>query len=142
MDKNKLRKISKKELLEILLSQAKRIDELEHELNDTKSKLESKKITIDESGSLAEAALKLNGIFECAEEAAKQYLINIKEKCKKIENESKKTSEIERENMLKETEEVCQKKKKKSDEYLKKIELEAIKLKEKQINNSSKKIKL
>jgi len=132
MDNNKLRKISKKELLEILLSQTKRIDELEQELNKTKSKLESKKITIEKSGSIAEAALKLNNIFENAEETAKQYLLNIKEKCKKIENETKKTLQIEKENMLKETEEICKKlktetekycqeKKKEADNYLKNI---------------------
>ena len=146
MDNNKLRKISKKELLEILLSQAKRIDELEQELNKTKSKLESKKITIEESGSIAEAALKLNGIFENAEETAKQYLLNIKEKCKKIENQTKKTLQVEKENMLKETEKICDEKKKEADKIIKKAELEAkkiIKSKEKDIvkkkNNSTKK---
>lgn len=128
MDNNKLRKISKKELLEILLSQAKRIDELEQELNKTKSKLESKKITIEKSGSLADAALKLNGIFENAEETAKQYLYNIKEKCKKIENDSKKMCQLEKEIMLKETEELCNKMKKDADDYLKKVESQANKI--------------
>ena len=47
MDDKKIRKISKKELLEILLSQAKRIDELEQKLEKTESKLNSKRITID-----------------------------------------------------------------------------------------------
>ena len=145
MDDKKLRKISKKELLEILLSQAKRIDELEQELKKAKSKIESKKITIEESGSLAEAALKLNSIFEDAEETAKQYLLNIKDKCKKIENETKKASQLERENMLKETEKLCQQKKKEADEYLKKVESNAqkiIKSKEKtKIKNNSKKNK-
>lgn len=128
MDNQKLRKISRKELLEILLSQAKRIDELEQKLEKAESKLNSKKITIDNSGSLAEASLKLNGIFDDAEEAAKQYLFNIKEKCKKIETETKKNCQIEKENMLKETEELCEKKKKEADKYLKEIELKIKKL--------------
>lgn len=122
MDDNKLRKISKKELLEILLSQAKRIEELEDELKKTQSKLDSKKISIEESGSIAEAALKLNNIFEAAEASIDQYILNIKEKCKKIENETKKECKLEREKMLKETEEICQKKKIEADEYLTKIE--------------------
>ena len=83
MNNNKLRKISKKELLEILLSQAKRIEELEKELKETKEKLESKIITVNESGTLAEAVLKINGIFETAQKSADQYLFNIKEKYKK-----------------------------------------------------------
>ena len=77
MDDKKLRKISRKELLEILLSQAKRIDELEQKLEKAESKLNSKRITIDNSGSIAEASLKLNGIFEnleyTMEDISKQY---------------------------------------------------------------------
>ena len=144
MENKNLKKITKKELLEILLSQAKRIDELEQELNKTKSKLESKKVTIEESGSIAEATLKLNNIFENAEETAKQYLFNIKEKCKKIENETKKACQIEKENMFKETEELCQQKKKEADEYLAQIEKkvkELNKLYEKENNKKTSKNK-
>ena len=57
MDDKKIRKISKKELLEILLSQSKKIEELELELKETKKELESKKIAISSSGYLAEASL-------------------------------------------------------------------------------------
>ena len=114
MDKKELRKFSKKELLEILLSQAKRIEELENELNKTKKKLDSKKIIIEDSGSLAEASLKLNHIFEVAEESANQYLFNVKEKCKKIEIDTKK--EIAK--MLEDTERTCQKKKEDTERYL------------------------
>ena len=104
MNDKKLRKIGKKELLEILLSQAKKIEELEIELEKTQKKLESKKILIEESGSLAEASLKLNNIFEIAQQAADQYLLNVKEKCKKMENDTKKACQMNR--MIKETEKV------------------------------------
>lgn len=117
MDNKELRKFSKKELLEILLSQAKRIEQLEEELNKTKKKLASKKITIENSGSLAEASLKLNNIFENAEATAKQYLFNVKEKCKIIELDTKK----EMTKMLEETEIICQKKKDEAEKYLEKI---------------------
>ena len=103
MNDKKLRKISKKELLEILLEQAKRIEELEMELSNTQKKLDSKIIDISSTGSLAEAVLKLNGIFEKAQETADQYLMNVKEKCTKIENDTK---------------EICDQKKKEADEYL------------------------
>ena len=122
MNNKNFRKISKKELLEILLSQAKRIDELELELKKTRIKLNSKKITINESGSLAEASLKLNGVFSSAQEAVNQYLFNIKEKCKKIENKCKKNCEIEKENMIRETKEICEQMKKEADNYLIQIE--------------------
>lgn len=123
MDDKKLRKINKKELLEILLSQAKRIEELEQQLEKTQKKLDSKKITIENSGSLAEASLKLNGIFEMAQATAEQYLLNIKEKCKKIENDTKKECQIKTEQMIKETEKKCQQKEALAEEKLKKIEL-------------------
>lgn len=137
MDDNKLRKISKKELLEILLEQAKRIEKLEIELTKTKAKLDSKRIVIEESGSIAEAALKLNDIFEVAQKTAEQYMINIKEKCKKIENDTKKECQIQKENMLKETLEKCQQREKEADEYIAKIELKVKELTKKKDNNST-----
>ena len=42
----------------------------------------SRQIDLEEAGSIAEAALKLNGIFEAAQKAAEQYLINVKRVCK------------------------------------------------------------
>ena len=76
--KKDTKKLSKKDMLELLVMQSKKIDELEIELEKTKKELNNKKITIKESGSIAEAALKLNQIFEIAQKAADQYLVNIK----------------------------------------------------------------
>ena len=79
MDKqNNLKKMSKKDLLELLVLQSKKIDKLTNELKETKELLTSKEIIIKESGSIAEASLKLNKIFENAQLAADQYLENIK----------------------------------------------------------------
>jgi len=112
--KNKsLRKTSKKELLEILLEQAKKIEELELKLNETQQALDSKLIAIEETGSLAEAALKLNGIFEVAQQTAEQYLLNVKEKCKKIENDAKNSCLVTKNTNHQENEKVCKQKKKK-----------------------------
>jgi len=106
MDNKEFRKISKRELLEVLLDQAKRIEKLEQELKQTKSKLESKKILIEDSGSLAEAALKLNGIFEAAQQSIDQYTLNVKEKCKKLESDTKKECQLIKEKAMKEIEEL------------------------------------
>lgn len=73
-----LKKLSKKDLLELLVMQSKKIDELDEKLNTTQELLNSKQILISECGSIAEAALKLNKIFEVAQESANQYLENIK----------------------------------------------------------------
>ena len=86
--------MSRKDLLELLVVQSKKIDELELELEQTKTLLNSRQIMISEAGSIAEASLKLNRIFEIAQEAADQYLENIKKidkkKKEKIDKESSK----------------------------------------------------
>ena len=78
MTDKELKKLSRAELLELLLIQTKEVDRLQKELNETKAKLEDKNIIIDNAGSIAEAAIKLNGVFEAAEKAAKQYVENMK----------------------------------------------------------------
>ena len=76
---NDIRRMSKKDLLQLLVMQSKKIDELEEELDKVNKLLASKQIMISEAGSIAEASLKLNKIFESAQEAADQYLENIKQ---------------------------------------------------------------
>ena len=136
MNDKKLRKISKKELLEILLDQAKKIEELEKELDKVQKKLNSKKILIEEAGNLADASLKLNNIFEIAQQSADQYLFNVKEKCKRIENDTKKACQLEKENMLKEVELLCEQKKKEANEYLASVSKRAKELSKKPSRNS------
>ena len=76
-EKAMLKKLSRQDLLEMLIEEEKRVDQLEKELAETKAKLENRKIQIETSGSIAEAALKINGIFEAAQAAANQYLENL-----------------------------------------------------------------
>lgn len=73
-----LKKMSRKELLELLVFISSKNDELQNELNETKKQLNDKRIKIKEAGSIAEAALKLNNIFELAQKAADEYLNNVK----------------------------------------------------------------
>ena len=74
-----LRKLNRTELLEMLIAQSKRLSRVEEELSAAQKELERRKIAITTSGSLAEAALKLNGIFEAADQAAAQYLDSLRE---------------------------------------------------------------
>lgn len=52
-----------------------RIAELTREIEEMKA---SREIELAEAGSIAEAALRLNGIFEAAQQAADQYLMNVR----------------------------------------------------------------
>lgn len=52
----------------------------------------SRAIELEEAGSIAEASLRLNGIFEAAQRSAEQYLMNVKRLSEKAEKEYKGTS--------------------------------------------------
>lgn len=78
MDEKELKRLNRKQLLELLLMQIERADELERRLSETEEKLKSRELTEMNAGSIAEAALKLSGIFEAAQEAADLYLENVK----------------------------------------------------------------
>ena len=78
MTNKELKKLTRAELLEMLLIQSREKQKLEEELAEARKELSEKEIRIAESGSIAEAALKLSGVFEAAQRAADQYLENIK----------------------------------------------------------------
>ena len=61
-----------------MLAQAEEIDDLRAQLAAAKKELENKRIDIQQSGSIAEASLKLTNVFEEAQKAADLYLSNIK----------------------------------------------------------------
>lgn len=117
MADKELKKLTRRELLQMLLVQCEESERLQRELDELtmeheamsesyerlKSKLNvkderlnqkdakiaalvnqikemkaSRFIELTEAGSIAEAALRLNGIFEAAQQAADQYLMNIR----------------------------------------------------------------
>lgn len=71
-----LRKLSKTELLELLIEQGRENLALKAQLEAAEAELAQRRIAIQESGSLAEAALKLSGIFEAAQHAIDLYREN------------------------------------------------------------------
>jgi predicted Zn-dependent peptidase len=88
---NQLRRLNRLELLEMLVDQSKQIDELQKKLAEAQKKLEEQEIKIRESGSIAEAALKLNNVFEAAEAAGKQYVDALKKMYEEETDRSLKT---------------------------------------------------
>jgi len=61
--KNPLRKLNKLQLLELLAQQEKELASLRAALAERDEELERRTLMLQESGSIAEAALKLNGVF-------------------------------------------------------------------------------
>ena len=102
MTDNELRKLSRSDLLEILLEQSKEISGLQAENKKLKEQIEDRTIKYTDSGSLAEASLKVSGVFEAAQKAADIYLDNLRKggadieaarkKCAEMENQSRQTA--------------------------------------------------
>lgn len=84
---NELRKLSRKDLLELLVSQGRELDDLQSKLEKAEAALQDRQICIEKVGSIAEAALELNGVFEAAQAAARQYLENVRQRSEFIEEE-------------------------------------------------------
>ena len=78
MTEKELKKLNRSELPEILVAQGEKIETLEQQLADAQKALQDRRIEISSCGSIAEAALKLNHIFEDAESAAAQYLESVR----------------------------------------------------------------
>ena len=85
MTDEELRKLSRKDLLELLVSQGRERDALQAELAQVKAAFENRQLQVEQAGSIAEAALQLNGVFETAQAAAQQYLENIRQRSEQIE---------------------------------------------------------
>ena len=144
-----LSKLSRKELLELMLKQSEEIDSLKMQLEECNNKLNDKMVDIEKAGDIATACLKMNSIFENAQQAASQYLYNIEKKTsiqqqqydekqteleKKLQNLKDKTI-AECENLKKETVEYCLAKLRTTDLKIEK-RIKQLNLYEKTIDNN------
>lgn len=100
MNTHDLKKLSRADLLELLIQQSEEVEKLRTLLAESEKKLGQREIIMDEAGSIAEASLQLNGIFEAAQSASQQYLESIrlyseyqKLVCEKREKQIKKDAE-------------------------------------------------
>lgn len=74
------KRLSRSELLDMLVQLSEENDSLRDENDKLRAQLNDKSIVMGEAGSIAEASLRLSGVFEAAQEAADSYLSNIKAK--------------------------------------------------------------
>lgn len=133
-----LRKLGRAELLELLLQLKEENSILLEKNKNLAEQLNDKEIKIQKAGSIANAALEINGVFSAAEAAAMQYLDNIKrlsenqeEICSQMEKEAgekiekmQREARAEAEKLMKEAEDAVRqaeferiKKQKEADEY-------------------------
>ena len=96
MTERELRRLSRTDLLELLLAQRKENEQLRCILDETQAQLADRTIKIDNAGSIAEASLQLSGIFTAAQDSCQYYMENIKllserqsQVCRQMEEETK-----------------------------------------------------
>ena len=77
MTERELKRLSRAELLELLLIQTRETEKLRGQLESAQKKLRDRHIAVTNSGDLAQAVLAVNGVMESANAAAQQYLLNI-----------------------------------------------------------------
>ena len=94
MNEKDLRKLSRADLLQMLIEQSEEVQNLQTKLQRAEVLLQQREIALTKAGSIAEAALQLNGVFEAAQAACDQYMENIRRHseqqeaiCKRIEAE-------------------------------------------------------
>ncbi len=92
MTDKELRRLRRDDLLQILINQQKQIDALNEQLQQSKEALANRDIAIQEAGTLAEAALKMNDVFESAQHAADEYVQQMRKRADALVAEAEKRS--------------------------------------------------
>lgn len=96
MTERELRRLSRTDLLELLVAQRRENEQLRCILDQTQAQLADRTIQIDKAGSIAEASLQLSGIFNAAQDSCQYYMDNIRllserqsQVCQQMEKETK-----------------------------------------------------
>ena len=96
MTERELRRLSRTDLLELLVAQRRENEQLRCILDQTQAQLADRTIQIDKAGSIAETPLQLSGIFNAAQDSCQYYLDNIRllserqsQVCQQMEQETK-----------------------------------------------------
>lgn len=86
MADKKLKRMSRAELLELLIEQMEENERLKAQLDEAQTRLNERDIIMQRAGSIAKAALELNRVFEAADAAARQYVESV---CRAVDEKKK-----------------------------------------------------
>ena len=78
LTEKEIKKLSRTDLLQMLIDQGEEIEKLKTELEKAQTGLKDREIKLNEAGSIADAAIAINGVFEAAQAASVQYLESVK----------------------------------------------------------------
>ena len=85
MTEKELRKLTRYQILELLVVQTERADRLQSRLEALEKQLNEQDMQILSLGSIAEASLQLGGIFQAAQETAEIFVNAAKKKAEEVE---------------------------------------------------------
>lgn len=87
MTDRQLRKLKRVELLDMLIEQGKLVEAQNKEIENLKAQIENLNrqlkdthLELEKCGSIAEASVRISGVFEAAQEAARIYLENLRDR--------------------------------------------------------------
>lgn len=97
--KLELKRLNRAELIEIIYELQKQNEENTARIAQMQEMLSDRELRISSAGSIAEAALSINGVLEAAQAAADQYLLSIKAATADMANQQEAVSK-QRQSML------------------------------------------
>lgn len=80
MTEKELKKLNRYQLLELLVMQTERADNLQKQVDELEKRLEEREINMSKISSVAEASLYISGVFEASQKAADLYLHTVMKK--------------------------------------------------------------
>ena len=99
MINKELRKLNRRELIEIIYQMKKNEQKMQEEIDALQAELQDKRLRLSDAGSIAEAAVSVTNIFSAAQAAADLYLQEIaymkedtKRECAKILEQTRNAS--------------------------------------------------
>lgn len=88
MTRKEFRRLSRKDLIDIIFELQKRERAAAEALQKAREELASRELKIGEAGSIAEAALSIHEVLNRTQEAADQYLAETKRHCDLLKTEA------------------------------------------------------
>ena len=93
MTEKDMKKLTRYQLLELLIIQSEQVKDLQKKLEEAQKELDDQEIQMAVVGSIAEASMQLGGIFEAAQRTADIYLKAVKERVALIEEHANREAE-------------------------------------------------
>lgn len=81
MTDKEFQKLRRSALLEIIYEYQRREQAMQAEIDALKAELEARELKIKDAGSIAEAVIRLNELFETAQKTADDYVAQVRKQC-------------------------------------------------------------